>query len=73
MSDISITPLPSLLVQQAVETALAEDFGRAGDITSQLVVPKTAQAKGVIAARQNGVLAGLDLAMQAFQKMRSLD
>ena len=68
MSDISITPLPSLLVQQAVETALAEDFGRAGDITSQLVVPKTAQAKGVIAARQNGVLAGLDLAMQAFQK-----
>lgn len=68
MSDTSITPLPSLLVQQAVETALAEDFGRAGDITSQLVVPKTAQAKGVIAARQNGVLAGLDLAMQAFQK-----
>ncbi|MGC6475752.1 MAG: carboxylating nicotinate-nucleotide diphosphorylase [Parvibaculales bacterium] len=68
MSDILIAPLPSLLVEQAVETALAEDFGRAGDITSQLVVPETAQAKGVIAARQDGVLAGLGLAMQAFQK-----
>lgn len=63
--------LPELnphLVEEAVSAALAEDFGRAGDITSQATIPATAQAKAVIAARkQAGVLAGLDLARKAFE------
>jgi nicotinate-nucleotide pyrophosphorylase (carboxylating) len=64
-------PLPvlnSLLVDQAVRAALAEDFGRAGDITSQATIPAQARAKAVIAARKKpGVLAGLDLAKKAFE------
>jgi nicotinate-nucleotide pyrophosphorylase (carboxylating) len=63
--------LPQLnphLVEEAVRAALAEDFGRAGDITSQATIPATAQARAVIAGRKNaGALAGLDLARKAFE------
>jgi nicotinate-nucleotide pyrophosphorylase (carboxylating) len=65
--------LPQLnphLVDEAVRAALAEDFGRAGDITSQATIPASAQAKAVIAARKKpGVLAGLDLARKAFERV----
>jgi len=64
-------PLPvlnSLLVEQAVRAALDEDFGRAGDITSQATIPAEARAKAVIAARKKpGALAGLELAKKAFE------
>jgi nicotinate-nucleotide pyrophosphorylase (carboxylating) len=63
--------LPQLnphLVEEAVRAALAEDFGRAGDITSQATIPAGARAKAVIAARKKpGVLAGLDFARKAFE------
>ncbi|MGO8740729.1 carboxylating nicotinate-nucleotide diphosphorylase [Rhodoblastus sp.] len=63
--------LPELsphLVEKAVRAALAEDLGRAGDITSQATIPASAQAKAVIAARKKaGVLAGLELARKAFE------
>lgn len=60
--------LNPLLVDQAVRAALSEDFGRAGDITSQATIPATAQARAVIAARKKpGVLAGLELARKAFE------
>ncbi|ADZ71761.1 carboxylating nicotinate-nucleotide diphosphorylase [Polymorphum gilvum] len=58
--------LPRLLVEDAVKAALLEDWGRAGDITSQATIPATAQARAVIAGRKPGVLAGLDLAVAAF-------
>jgi nicotinate-nucleotide pyrophosphorylase (carboxylating) len=64
-------PLPvlnPLIVEQAVRAALDEDFGRAGDITSQATIPAEARARAVIAARKKpGVLAGLDLAKKAFE------
>jgi nicotinate-nucleotide pyrophosphorylase (carboxylating) len=44
-----------------------EDLGRAGDITTMSVVPAEAQTRGVIAARQAGVVAGLDCAVMAFR------
>ncbi len=65
---MSLPVLNPLLVEQAVRAALAEDFGRAGDITSQATIPAEARAKAVIAARKKpGVLAGLDLARKAFE------
>ncbi|MBB4196786.1 nicotinate-nucleotide diphosphorylase (carboxylating) [Rhodoblastus sphagnicola] len=68
-------PLPvlnSLLVEQAVRAALDEDFGRAGDITSQATIPAEARARAVIAARKKpGALAGLDLARKAFELVDS--
>lgn len=60
--------LPRLMVDDAVKAALLEDWGRAGDITSQATLPRAARASAVIAARKPGVLAGLDLAESAFRQ-----
>jgi nicotinate-nucleotide pyrophosphorylase (carboxylating) len=59
--------LPAQLVEDAVRGALAEDLGRAGDITTQATIPATARAGAVIAAREAGVVAGLDIAACAFR------
>ena len=59
---------------ESVRAALAEDFGRAGDITSQATIPAKARATAVIAARKKpGVLAGLDLARKAFEQVDPID
>jgi nicotinate-nucleotide pyrophosphorylase (carboxylating) len=60
--------LPRLMVDDAVKAALLEDWGRAGDITSQATIPATARAEAVIAARKPGVLSGVALAESAFQQ-----
>jgi nicotinate-nucleotide pyrophosphorylase (carboxylating) len=59
--------LPALLIEPVVRNALLEDLGRAGDITTDSVVPAEARAKAVIATRQAGVVAGLDCALTAFR------
>ena len=56
-----------ILIEPIVRAALLEDLGRAGDITSDAIVPDQTRTKGVIAARQAGVLAGLDAALLAFE------
>jgi nicotinate-nucleotide pyrophosphorylase (carboxylating) len=58
--------LPHLLVEQAVRAALLEDLGRAGDMTSDAVIPATAQARVALVARDCGTVAGLDFARCAF-------
>lgn len=59
--------LNPLLVEDAVRAALLEDLGRAGDITTNATIPAAKQARAVIAARQPGIVAGLDLAKAAFR------
>jgi nicotinate-nucleotide pyrophosphorylase (carboxylating) len=56
-----------LIVEPIVRAALLEDLGRAGDITTEAVVPADAAVDAVIAARQPGVLAGLEAALLAFE------
>jgi nicotinate-nucleotide pyrophosphorylase (carboxylating) len=56
-----------LLIEPVVRVALLEDLGRAGDITTQAVVPPDATVEAVIGARQPGVVAGLDAALLAFE------
>ena len=69
MSDSTAFPLklPPLLVERAVKAALKEDLGQAGDITSDAIVPADAQGEAASVARQDGVIAGLDLAEAAFK------
>jgi nicotinate-nucleotide pyrophosphorylase (carboxylating) len=62
----TLPPLPGLLVEPIVRAALIEDLGRAGDITTDAIVPASARLDGVIAARQAGVIAGTDAARIAF-------
>jgi nicotinate-nucleotide pyrophosphorylase (carboxylating) len=56
-----------LLIEPVVRAALIEDLGRAGDITTDAIVSDDAPIEAVIAARQPGVLAGLDAALLAFE------
>lgn len=56
---MTIEPLPDLLVAPIVRAALAEDLGRAGDITAQACVPADARLTADFVARRGGVVAGL--------------
>jgi nicotinate-nucleotide pyrophosphorylase (carboxylating) len=56
-----------LIIEPIVRAALLEDLGRAGDITSDAIVPSDAWVEAVIIARQPGVIAGLDAALLAFE------
>ncbi|MBV9551320.1 MAG: carboxylating nicotinate-nucleotide diphosphorylase [Alphaproteobacteria bacterium] len=60
-----------LLIEPIVRAALAEDLGRAGDITTDAVVPPDARIEAAIVPRQPGVLAGLDAALMAFELLDS--
>ncbi len=61
--------LPQALVDEAVDTALREDLGLAGDITTDATVAPDAPASGTIAARKAGVVAGLQLVEAAFEML----
>lgn len=69
MSDtgIKVEPLSAILIEPAVRAALAEDLGRGGDLTSDIVIDDDLWAKATINARQEGALSGLDFAEMAFQ------
>jgi nicotinate-nucleotide pyrophosphorylase (carboxylating) len=56
-----------LIVEPIVRAALLEDLGRAGDITTDAIVPAQAEVEAVIVARQPGVVAGIETALLAFE------
>ncbi len=60
-------PPHAILIEPLVRGALAEDLGRAGDITTEAVIPAEAVVRAVIAAREPGVVAGLIAADLAFR------
>jgi nicotinate-nucleotide pyrophosphorylase (carboxylating) len=57
------------MVEPSVRAALLEDLGRAGDLTTDAIVPEADRAETVLMARQSGVVAGLDYALTAFRLM----
>ena len=64
---MTLSRLPTLMVEPIVRSALLEDLGRAGDLTTDAIVPEAAQAETTLAARQPGIVAGLDVARLAFR------
>ncbi|WP_136621132.1 MULTISPECIES: carboxylating nicotinate-nucleotide diphosphorylase [Mesorhizobium] len=64
---MNLPPLPAIMLEPLVRAALLEDLGRAGDLTSDAVIPKDHRATTLLTARQAGTVAGLDLAMLAFR------
>jgi nicotinate-nucleotide pyrophosphorylase (carboxylating) len=67
----NLPSLPKIIVDAAVRSALDEDLGLAGDITTNATVPPGAFAQAVIAARKPGVVAGVALAEAAFRAVGS--
>ncbi|MGE4371953.1 MAG: carboxylating nicotinate-nucleotide diphosphorylase [Xanthobacter sp.] len=66
---MDLSPLPEIMVEPIVRAALLEDLGRAGDITSDAIVPAHYSTGMDLVARQDGVVAGLDCAQLAFRLM----
>jgi nicotinate-nucleotide pyrophosphorylase (carboxylating) len=61
--------LSPFVIDEAVTRALAEDLGRAGDVTSTATVPAGTAARGIVAAREAGVICGLALVEAAMRKL----
>jgi nicotinate-nucleotide pyrophosphorylase (carboxylating) len=53
-------------ILEAIRRALNEDIGP-GDVTSDSIVPAEAQMQGRIIAKQDGIIAGLDVAQTVYQ------
>ncbi|MHC4932781.1 MAG: nicotinate-nucleotide diphosphorylase, partial [Planctomycetota bacterium] len=49
-------------LEPLLRSALAEDLGT-GDVTTRLLVPEAATGRGVVVAKQGGVLAGVEVAL----------
>ncbi len=65
----TLNPLPDLLIEPVVRAALLDDLGRAGDITTNRIVPADLTASGIFAVRKPGRIAGLAAARLAFHLM----
>ncbi|WP_062228664.1 carboxylating nicotinate-nucleotide diphosphorylase [Aureimonas frigidaquae] len=64
-----LVALPDLMLEPIVRATLLEDLGRAGDITTDAIVPAGHRTRLQLVARQEGIVAGLDLARIAFRLM----
>jgi|TARA_B110000914_G_scaffold225706_1_gene247225 nicotinate-nucleotide pyrophosphorylase (carboxylating) len=51
-----------------IDLALAEDLG-SGDVTSNYFVPKDREARGLIVAKADGVVAGVEIAEEVFRRV----
>jgi len=68
MRSVPFAPLEPALYREAVRRALAEDLGW-GDVTTEATVDPSLRARGVILAKCEGVIAGLDIAAEAFSQL----
>lgn len=64
-----LRPPPPLLYVPIVDAALREDLGRAGDQTTDAVIPAAATATAAVVAREAGTIAGLEIACSAFGRL----
>jgi len=61
--------LSPLVIDDTVTRALAEDFGRAGDITSIATVPEGTRGRAIVVAREAGTISGLPLVEACVRKL----
>ena len=64
--DAFVSPLE---IEAAITRALAEDLGRAGDVTSIATVPEDVPGRAIVVARKPGVISGLPLVDAAFRRL----
>jgi len=65
---LALKPLDPALYRDIVRRALDEDLG-AGDITTDATVSRDSHARGVFLVKSDCVLAGLDVAFEAFRQL----
>ena len=60
-----------IFFDEIIISALKEDFGRAGDLTTEALVDRGVMATGRILAKQAGCVAGMEIAMRTFTLLES--
>jgi nicotinate-nucleotide pyrophosphorylase (carboxylating) len=68
MRTVPFQALDPALYREVVRRALAEDLGW-GDVTTEATVPPDLRARGIILAKSRCVVAGLDVAAEAFSQL----
>jgi nicotinate-nucleotide pyrophosphorylase (carboxylating) len=68
MRPVPFEPLDPGVYRELVRRALAEDFGW-GDVTTEGVIAREQRAQGTILAKSPCVIAGLDIASEAFRQL----
>jgi len=68
MRTVPFQPMDPALYREVVRRALAEDLGW-GDVTTDAVVPADARARGQFLSKCDCVIAGLDVAAEAFTQL----
>jgi nicotinate-nucleotide pyrophosphorylase (carboxylating) len=68
MKAVPFEPLDAADYREIVRQALAEDVG-AGDVTTQAVIDCDQQARAMLLAKSRCVIAGLDVASEAFRQL----
>jgi nicotinate-nucleotide pyrophosphorylase (carboxylating) len=63
-----LEPLDPGMYRELVRRALAEDFGW-GDVTTETIIERNQKARAVMLAKAPCVIAGLDVAAEAFRQM----
>lgn len=68
MKTVPFEPLDPALYRETVRRALAEDLGW-GDLTTDTIIDETRRARGALLAKSPLVVAGLDIAIEAFLQL----
>jgi nicotinate-nucleotide pyrophosphorylase (carboxylating) len=68
MTTVPLEPLEPGTYREIVRRALAEDFGW-GDVTTETIIDRDQKAHGTLVAKSRCVIAGLDIASEAFRQM----
>lgn len=68
MKPIPFEPLDQGAYRELVRRALSEDFGW-GDVTTEAIIDRDQRAKAIILAKSPLVLAGIDIACEAFRQL----
>ncbi len=55
-------------IDSIIDAALGEDMPQ-GDITSENIIPVDSRSRAIIVAKENGILAGIDVARRVFEKI----
>jgi len=55
-------------IEEIIDRALAEDLGK-GDVTTEALIPGDQQGTGLIVAKEEGILAGIEAAKQVFLRV----
>ncbi|ANT63431.1 nicotinate-nucleotide diphosphorylase (carboxylating) (plasmid) [Salipiger sp. CCB-MM3] len=63
---MSLPPLPDMILDPLVRSALMEDLGTYGDLTTRTVIPEGTRYTARLCAREPGVVSGMQIARMAF-------